>query len=475
MGTPVPISLGLRSNPSRHSKQAGNARLINCFAEPLGDEGKAQWLITGAPGLANFGSALTGGGIRDAIDVDGYLYVVAGRQVYKVDPNGTATNIGGIPTDGPVYMRRNRRVPTQIGIVSDGYYAVIDTGVLTEVSDPDLPPPTSLAYLDGYGVLPISRGRYMITGVDDFTTIDGLDESVADTNPDDILRAHELGREVVFFGTKSTEWHQDTGNADFPLERSQSVELGWLAADSIAPFLLPAGLTLIGVASDHSVKMLQGYGAQTISTPEIENLIRLLDEAGSASTLKATSYAWGGRQFYTLSCAAWTREFNGKGWHERKSYGSERWRVSKVVSFGGKLIAGDATTGQLYTMNDDTYDEAGEPLILEVIAPPVHAFPYRGRANTMFLDAVSGVGLNSSAAQDLDPVMLIDWSKDGGDTWTAPREVALGRMGKTATRIQPIYRLGAFGQKGLTFRFRVSAAVQKVLMSAALDFDKLAA
>jgi hypothetical protein len=28
--------------------------------------------------------------------------------------------LGGIPTNGPVYMRRNRRVPTQIGIVSDG-------------------------------------------------------------------------------------------------------------------------------------------------------------------------------------------------------------------------------------------------------------------------------------------------------------------------------------------------------------------
>lgn len=475
MGTPVPISLGVRSNPSRHSKQAGNARLINCFAEPLGDEGKTQWVITGDAGLINFGSALSGGGIRSAIEVDGYLYVVAGRQLYKVDATGISTNIGGIPTDGPVYMRRNRRVPTQIGIVSDGYYAVIDTGALTEISDPDLPPPTSLAYLDGYGILPIAGGNYMITAIDDFTSIDGLDESTANANPDPIIRAHELGREVVFFGTKSTEWHQDTGDADFPLQRSQSVELGWLAADSVAPYLLPAGLTLIGVASDHSVKMLQGYGAQAISTPDIQNRIRLLDEAGRASELKATSWSWGGRNFYCLSCADWTYQFDGANWHERKSYGSNRWRVSNVVPFGGKLIACDATTGQLYQMLDEAYDEAGEPHIAEIITPPVHAFPFRGRANTLFLDAASGVGLNSAAPQYLDPVMLVDWSKDGGDTWSAEREVPLGRLGKTATRLPPIRRLGAFGQKGLTFRLRISCAVQKLIMAAALDFDKLAA
>lgn len=41
MASLVPISLGTRSNPSRHAKQAGNARLINCFAEEMGEEGKS--------------------------------------------------------------------------------------------------------------------------------------------------------------------------------------------------------------------------------------------------------------------------------------------------------------------------------------------------------------------------------------------------------------------------------------------------
>jgi hypothetical protein len=472
MGQPTPISLGIRSNPARQSKQAGNARLINCFAEEIGEEGKSQWLITAIAGLAMFGSSLgSDGGIRDMLEVDGALYVVAGRQVYKVNSSGIATLLGGIPTNGPVYMRRNRRVPTQIGIVSDGLYYVIDTSTdtLTEVADTDLPPPSSLAYLDGYGILPISRGRYMITAIDDFTSIDGLDEGAAKSNPDGIVRAHELEREVYLFGTASIEAHQNTGNADFPLERSQTMEIGCGAADSVCPVDTPTGKALMFVAHDHTVKLLRGYQAGVVSTNEIENKIRLLAEAGTISTLRATSWSWGGRFFYALSCADWTRVYDAKtgGWHERKSYLSDRWRVSKVVPFAGMLIAGDATTGQLYTMNDDTYAEGSDPLIMEIIPPAVHAFPYRGIANALHIDGVSGVGLNTTATHNLDPTMLIDWSKDGGDTFGAPREVALHRQGQTARRIQPIRRL--------TFRSRISADVQKVVISMALDFDTLAA
>jgi hypothetical protein len=478
MGEPVPISLGLRSNPSRHSRQAGNARLINCFAEEIGEEGKTQWAITATAGLSNFGTALASdGGVREMLEADGHLYVVAGRQVFRVDASGVSSTLGGIPTNGPVYMRRNRRVPTQVGIVSDGLFYVVSNGVLTEVSDSDLPPPSSLAYLDGFGILPISRGRYMLTGIDDFTTVDPLDEGVAESNPDPIVRAHELEREVYLFGTKSIEAHQNTGDADFPLTRSQTLEVGCGAADSVCAVDTPQGKVLKFVAHDHTVRMLRGYTPNVVSTGEIEDKIRLLAEAGTIGDLRATAWSWGGRFCYALSSASWTRVYDAKTglWHERRSYLSERWRVSKVIQFAGKLIAGDATSGQLYVMNDDVYVEGSEAHVMEIITPPVHAFPYGGSMNALHIDAVSGVGLNTTTAHNRNPVLLVDWSKDGGATWSAPREVPLHAQGQTARRIPPIFRLGSFGPKGIVFRFRISAAVQKVLLSASLDFDQLAA
>lgn len=471
----VPISIGLNSNPARQGKQAGNARLINCFAEEVGEEAKSPWVINACPGLTPFGAAIGDGGIRQFIEAGGFLYPVAGSQVIKLDATANTTFVGVIPTTGDVFMRRNRAVPPQIGIVSDGYFAVVQSDVLTTVTDPDLIPPTSLAWLDGYGVLPIANGRYQLTAIDDFTTIDALDVGTAESNPDAIVMAHELEREVYFFGEKSTEAHQNTGKATFPFQRSQAMEVGCAAAGSVCVVDTPGGKALAFISHDHAVRLMRGYDHRVISTGEIENLIRKLAEDGLMSTLKATSWSWGGRFFYLLTCPQWSRCYDAKTgyWHERKSYPQDNWRISKVIQFAGKLIAGDSATGQLYRMQDELYDEAGDPMVMEVILPTVHAFPLGGVCNALYIDAISGVGTNTTVPANLDPVMLVDWSKDGGETFCAPREVKLHRLGETGRRVQPITRLGRFGQKGLTVRLRISAAVKRVVMSLQADIEQL--
>lgn len=473
----VPISLGLRSNPSRHAKHAGNARFINCFAEEVGEEGKTPWVITACPGLTPFGGEIGDGGIRQLIDVDGFLYVVAGSHLYKTDATTNVSFIGVIPTAGKVFARRNRASPVQIGFVSDGYTAVCQSDILTAVGDTDLPPASSLAYMDGYGIYPGENGRYMISAIDDFTSIDALDEGTAESNPDPIVVAHELGREVYFFGTKSTEAHQNTGDVDFPFTRSQAMDVGCAAAGSVHPVDTAAEKALVFIAHDHRVRIVAGYQHTVISTGEIEDLIRKLAEAGDLDTLETTSWSWGGRSFYSLSCPQWTRCYDCKTgyWHERKSYGLSYWKIGKVAPFSGKLIAGDSSTGQLYRMQDELYDEAGQPLVMEIISPPVHMFPYGGIVNALYIDMISGVGLNTTVSHNLDPVALVDWSKDGGETFCSPREVKLHRLGQTGHRLQPITRLGRFGQKGIVFRIRISAAVKKVMLSMQADIEQLAA
>ena len=107
MGEPVNISLGVRSNPARN-RQAGSARFINCVAEETEQEGKVLWTIYGTPGLLGFGAPLGDGPIRAALPVDGTLYVVSGRSIYSVNQSGVSVRIGGLPTEGPAYMDRNR-------------------------------------------------------------------------------------------------------------------------------------------------------------------------------------------------------------------------------------------------------------------------------------------------------------------------------------------------------------------------------
>jgi len=475
MGEPTPISLGLRSNPARN-RQAGYAQLINCFAEEIEQDGKTAWAIYSTEGLTAFGSALSGGGVRAGIAVDQTAYVVVGRNVYAVNSSGVGTLIGGIATDGPVYLDRNRRNPAQIGAVSNGLYYVIDTQAnsVTEISDPDLPSPISISVLDGYGIIPVIGASYFLTGIDDFTTVDGLDEGTAEAYPDEIVRSMTLEREAVFFKETSIEWHQNTGDPDFPFARVHALELGCLAGDSVAKVDTPSRKTIIWVAPDHTVRLMSGYSGEVISTNEIEELIKDLDEAGNADQLKGFAWAYAGRFFYALTCSSWTRVFDSSTghWHTRQSYDLDRWRVSTVFKFGNKIIAGDYNTGQLYTLDNKTFTEAGNYLVSDVITPPVHAFPYDIKFKGMFIDAATGVGLNSTDTHASAPKMLISWSDDGGYSWSVERERDLGATAQYR-RIKPIYRMGKTGQKGRIFRFRISAPVERVLMQAAISFDRL--
>lgn len=476
MGTPTAISLGMRSNPARNS-QAGSARLINCYAEETGEDGKTVWTIYGTPGLRNFGAALNEGPVRALLEVDGTLYAVSGRDVFSINSAGVSVRIGGIATDGPVYWDRNRKIPPQIGLVSGGFYYVIDTtaGSVTEILDPDLPSPISFSVIDGYGVLPVVNREFALTGIDEFTTIDGLDIGTVEAYPDEILRSMVLERELVFFKQRSIEWFQNSGDPDFPFTRVHAIETGCLSAYPVAKVDTESKKTLIWVAPDHTVRMMNGYSGQVISTNEIHKLIKALHDAGNIGQLKGIAWADDGGFNYSLSCDTWTRVYNAKTghWREQESYGLSRWRIGEVVQFGNKLIGGHYASGQLYEIRSDVYDEAGDPMIKRIIPPTVSAFPFGLVFNALYVDAARGVGLNSTEEHLANPEIMVRWSDDGGDTWTAHRNRPMGRIGQKGKRIQPITRMGRCRDTGRLFEFSISAPVERAMMQISLDTDVL--
>jgi hypothetical protein len=222
--------------------------------------------------------------------------------------------------------------------------------------------------------------------------------------------------------------------------------------------------------------MMSGYSGTVVSTNEIERLIKSLHSAGNIAQLKGFSWAYEGRFFYALTCNSWTRVLDSKTghWHTRKSYEIDRWRVVTATTFGSRLIGGDFENGQLYVMDANIYTEAGNYLVSEIITPPVHAFPYRLIFNGLFVDAATGVGLVSDDGHAARPKLMVSWSDDGGHSYSAERERDLGTTAEYR-RVQPIYRMGKCSNKGRMFKFRISSPVQRVMMSVAVDFDRLGA
>lgn len=466
--TIIPISLGSGSSPSR-IPSGGAARFINCYLEQQGEDAKATTIVVASDGLSLFVTLPTSP-VRAILEVGSYLYVVSGRTFYRVSAAGAYDVLGGVPTDGLVTMDRNRRDNPQIGIVSGNRYWVCDTadGSYVEVSGPSGFSPKAITVLDGYGVIPSTTSLWYITGLDDLSTIDTLDFSKAESNPDENVRVARREGELVLFGTRSTEFWQDTGGADFPFTRSQAIELGCLAAGSV----MNVDRTLCWIAHDGTVRMMQGYDGKRISDHYVERAIASVD----AATITSTTWWSRGHTFYALSSDEWTWVYDlatGK-WHERFGYGLARWSASYCSPFGNETVAGASASGALYKMSPDYYDDAGSPLIFTVQPPPVHAFPVRLQMSTLYLDFAPGVGLATGASQDVTPEAMVSWSDNGGQTFGAERRVPLGKLGDMMRR-GIVRRLGIVGPTGRTFKISVSASVVRALMGAAVDADKLAA
>lgn len=464
---PVPISLGTGSNNARHGA-AGITRHLNCYLEKQ-DETKNNSMIVASDGLSTF-ATLASVGCRAMIEVGVYVVAVYGRNVYRLARDGTALLIGGFPTSGHVSIRKNRRDYPQVGLVSDGLFYVVDTQAWTiaQVVVTDLPAPLALGMFDGYGILPASKNQWYITAVDDFTTISLLDFAAAEGDPDEIITCDERDGEVILFGKDTIEWWQDTGGADFPFTRSQVVHIGCLGAGSVHK----VDRTVAWIDRNGVVRLMDGYDGKRISDHGIERDIKAADPA----TITSTSWATGGHTFIAWSWDGGTRVYNltNGTWHDRESYGDNRWCVSHVVRFGDSLLAGNYETGAVYTMSADAYDEAGDPLVMTIQTPPVHASPMRLQFNALFIDIIPGVGINSTATQDADPSLMVSWTDNGGKTWSTERQISLGALGEY-TRRAVTRRLGVGNSVGRVFKFSISAAVAKAIQGASVDVEKLAA
>jgi hypothetical protein len=469
----LPLALPFQSNAGEQP-HTGAAALINAYAVPIGTERKQQVMIRAASGLDAFVTFETTGGIRGTLEMDGLLYVVAGRTLYSVDADGSTALLGGIPSDGHVGMARNQRDDgAQLCICSDGLAYILANGTLSAIEDTDLAPPIDVCCINQSFIFAASDGRMMRSDVNDGFDIDGLDLAEAESAPDALLRVVDRGSDLIAIGASSTEVWVDQGGEAFGFTRANVISVGAVGARAVTKAAVLGEVvtdTVAWCATDArgrsaGVVMLNGYTPQKIST-EYED--RLIDEVTDKTTIIASSWVEQGRAFISFRLPTTTLVYDtstGK-WHERRSrddVGDETtWRVGLVTVLGGKVLAGHATEPTLYWLDRSYQDEDGEEMVMVIRTPPVHSFPGRIECNHLYLDVVPGVG---TTGVDEDPQIAMRMSRDG-ETWGSERLRSVGKQGQRQKRVSWT-ALGTFDQA--TIEFRCSAGVAREFLSAQWD------
>lgn len=444
---------------SGYSTPLNAQRTVNLYPV-LDPAGKRKVALYGTPGCAEWLDT-ENGPVRGSLTLNGVGYVVAGQKAFKITHSpAAATEIGTLNTDrGPVT------------IVTNGLQVLIADGE------------GSCDYLDGYGIIkpggsfyvydidaetfaeavypPInSREAFYITSLADFTTVDALDFASAESSPDDLIRVFCDHGELMLFGSTSIEPWQNTGAQDFPFARlgSTRIERGLAGRHAVAK----CDNSIFMLGDDLIPYRLDGYQPVRIGTEQVEFSIGRMTRTDDA---EAFSYDQEGHKYFVLrfptAGVTWLFDVATQLWHERSSRGVA-WRATCHLVLGKAHLIGDAFSGKLLQMRTDLYAEDGEDLIALHVLPSAWSDMRKLNHNRFELDIEAGVGLESG----LDPQIVLDWSDDGGRTWSNSLQRSAGKIGQYRRRA--IWtRLGSSHVRN--YRIRMSDPVKRVFTGASLE------
>lgn len=448
------------SSPGEKAAE-GQGRLVNCLVEKEG----SQLATKRAAGLSLFcDTALSTP--RGFIEVGGTVYAAYKDVAVTITSAGVVTPLTGALTGSElVTWARNNKSPTpDVVCVADGVPYVVSSATVSAYPDGDLPgSPTCCEGLNGYMLFGYGNGQIWATEPNS-TSVVGTSFATAQYRPDGIERLIASNGRLYVFGKESVEVWSDRGTTPFPLGRDAAIAVGLLNKWAVAGAQPGWDSQPIFVASDGTVRQLNGYDPQVISPNWVQRLI----ESSDPANLRARVYIARGQAIWSLTGDSFTVEYNvGTGsWVERKSYLSDTWRGGPTVWAFGKWLVGDNSSTKLAYVDPSEHFDLLQPL------------PMMGESAAMFgVDANTAifrfaVGVGSATGIDpiqIRPVVEISWSDDGGNVWSEPLLRSLGQQGEYNTRIELhrcAWQKGKTSRQGRKWRWRVSDPVPVIFLGA---------
>ena len=439
---------------------------INFFHSIDRSGGKAVLSLIGRFGLDLF-SHIGAAEIRATINVGDLAYVVAGNTFYSVDNTGTATVRGTLNTAmGRVGIASNGYDVTMVDS-TNGYRYLISTATFTQIVAAGFPNgATDISFVNQFYVVDNpALGTMQTSAINNGLNWAALDFAVPESDPDGLVRCMSIHGTIWALGESTTEpWYYAALPYGMPFlpNRSGVIDMGIAARWSA----VKADNTLYWLAQNkegiYGIVKLGGYNVDKVSTPAIDHAIR-----GYATILDCTAFAFTekGHTFivFTFPTAnkSWVYDSATQLWAEWQSYGIGAFRCGFYMYFNNRQILGDRTTGRLYSVNWDTYTDNGD--IIESARTCQHLSKNGGdiEINSLIIDIEAGVGTLSG--QGSDPKIMLDWSKDGGHTWSNRFDRSMGTRGKYATRVK-WDRLGT--AVNWTLRVKITDPVKRVIIGA---------
>lgn len=431
---------------------------------------KAQRVLYGAPGSAIEVDLGTGQPVRGLFSQDGRTWAVSGDGLFEQGSPGVWLRRGTVAVSTqPATFASNGLNGLQLLITSGGlgYTQRLDTNVFAPITDADFPANVRMAaFLDGYFLIMTAGGTFYLSELSDGATWDAADVG-SRTQASDVWQALLVKTpDVYLFGSFTTEVWYDTGAADFPF----------------AP--IPQAVMPVGIAAVHSATVVGGIAAWLGQTRDGERQVYLAEQYQPQAVSEPISPAlqgyavvddavgWGEvydeHPFYVLTFPTqqitWAFDLKERAWHQRAFYvngvaGAQRGRCHCFA--GNTHLVGSRIDGTIYRQSLELYDDAGADL--RWVRQPPRIWAENKRLFHQGLELHTEPGLGGMAT---DPLVDLEWSNDGGRTWSNVHQASLGTQGAYQTRVQ-WHRLGSARDR--VYRFSGTAPVKRAFIDVSID------
>lgn len=447
------------------SRPVGVERLVNCYAEKTPPEGKAPAALMRAEGIVSAVTTTNLAG-RGLFQFRSRLYALIGTNLWRVNSDHSLTSIGTVNGASVVSFASN---PTQLVICDPSASYVYDESVASfqQITDADFTSRAGAQCCDVDGFILFrepNSGRFFGSALNNALAYDALDFATAEGLSDNLVGIISDHRQAVLGGEFSMELWENSGGSGFPFSRDPNgfLQIGCAAGATMAR----VDNSIFWLASDLTVRRLDGITPIRISQHGVEQAIATY----TVTDAYAFGFSRGGHLFYVLTFptdgATWVYDATTTEWHERQSYGINRWRICSSAQAYGRTYVQDFENGWIGYFDASTYTEFDDIQRMEFTFPSVYADGERHFHNSLQIRAETGVG--TATGQGANPQMTLEVSDDGGRTFTTMPTKSLGPIGARKTTVY-WERLGYSDDR--VYRGSISDPVKVVIADAQLSMD----
>lgn len=386
------------------------------FHHELVEGSQENYVLKSFPGLKSFGSA-SGSVDRGSTNMGALTYRVIDATLYSVSAAGAHTLLGTVPGS-------NRCIFANDGVnlfIANGDNEIYhyDGATVSKVTDTNIDGSKSVAFFNNQFIY--TKDTFStVSDVGDGASASGLNTIGAESLPDNLVRDYWFDQVLYRFGESSVEAWYNSGIGSPPIARieGQIFSVGCSAIHSI----INTKDALYWLGSDRRFYRTRGGVEEAVSTVAISNAT---ESYTTVSDAFAFEFVLQGQAFigwtFPTEDKTWilNEQLGTSGWFELSSGKDDKaWQVDSIVENYGKILAGDG--GNLYELDLNTYTNAGDVIqrrrvMSSINGKLVGAPGKRVQMSRFELIMEKGVGLITGQGED--PLIMIEYSTDGGKSW----------------------------------------------------------